>query len=250
MNLRISLFSVVLSIIFGAIVEGRTFTDAKGRKIEAELVAHAGEKIVISRSGKKFTVSISAFSEADQKYIKEWIAKNPDAVDMDYKFRFYADHKRSASVTQRGGVAIQDKLKFKDNTYEMIVYNNGSTEVVGVDIRYEIYVADFVVMKRNKYFGLAVGADKESELEVIAGELKNHSIPVKGRVDFERTFSTEFYIDRDGSRKDAAAEDQVIGVKIRVYKAGKLLGEYSHGVDTDRMAKVKWRDKRPGDQDR
>ena len=244
----ITMLAVCLTIISSA--KARTFTDVKGRQIEAELVAHSGENIVIARAGKKFSVPIAMFTTSDQEYIHKWIRENPDAIDVDYKFRFYADHKKTNQVRQKDGAAYEDKLKFKDNLYEMIVYNNGPTEVTGVDIRYEIYVADFVVMKNNRYVGLAVGADKVSKLEVIAGELKNQSIPVKGRLDFKKNFSTEFYIDRDGGQKDQAAEDQVIGVKIRVYKAGKSLDEYTHGVDTDRMAKVSWTDKKAAPQER
>lgn len=239
----------VVFVNFAVFTEARMFTDAKGRQIEAELVAHAGEKIVILRSGKKFTVPITAFSQIDQKFIRAWISENPTAIDVDYKFRFYADTEQSTG-RQIDGAAYNDKVKFKDNLYEMIVYNNGSTEVVDVTIRYEIYVADFVVMKGNRYARLASGADKVEQLEVIAGELKNQSIPVKGRLDFERKFSTEFYIDRDGSSTDATAEDKVIGVKIRVYKGDKLLDEYTSGEDSDRMEKVTWQDKKPGEQER
>lgn len=66
----------------------------------------------------------------------------------------------------------------------------------------------------------------------------------------KKNFSTEFYIDRDFGQKDQAAEDQVIGVKIRVYKGGKSLDEYTHGVDTDRIAKVSWKDKKPAPRER
>ena len=116
--------------------QARVFTDAKGREINAELVAHSGEKIVLNRAGKKFTVPISMFSSADQVYIRNWIADNPDAIDVDYKFRFYADCKSKKGVRRQDGAAIDDKVTFNDNTYEFIVYNNGATEVLDVTLIY------------------------------------------------------------------------------------------------------------------
>jgi hypothetical protein len=229
-------------------VEARMFTDAKGRQIEADLVAHAGEKIVIERAGKKFTLPVTAFSQRDQVYIMAWIAENPDAIDLDYKFRFYADLKVKKGVAQRRGTAYDDRLKFSENLYEMIVYNNGDNEIIDVDIHYQIYVADFVVMKDNRYSRLAYGYRKSETLEVIAGVEKNKTIPVKGRFDFERKFFTESYIDRDYGFTDQTAQDKVIGVRIRVFKGEKLLAEFADEEIDGRVDNIEWQDKEPGKQ--
>lgn len=243
-------FSLLCFFSTLASVQARTFTDAKGRQIEAELVAHSGKNIVISAKGKEFSVPITSFSAPDQEYINGWIAENPDAIDVDYKFRYYADHKRESGFVRESGRAIDDSVKIKKNKYDILVYNNDSKPITDVDIRYEIYVADFVVMKGKQFSSMAYTHSKSEKLEVIAGELKDQTIPVKGRIDASREFFTEFYVDKDGAYTGATAEDKVIGVTVRVFKAGKKLDEYSVAEDTNRMKKMSWQDKKAGEQAR
>lgn len=225
-------------------IEAREFTDARGRKIEAELVAHAGEHIVIRRGSKEFSVHVTAFSAEDQEYIRNWIGENPGAVR--FKFGFFADLEKEA-VSQRDapGGASEDKLKTIPYTYEMIVYNREVAPATDLEIRYEIYVNDYVDVRNNRFVGLAVGKEKVARIQAIAGKIESVDIPANGRHDFERTFDTHFYIDRDGGRTDEAATDKVIGVRARVYRGGKLLEEFVEGEDDDLMAKTPWQDEKP-----
>lgn len=51
----------------------RTFTDAKGRAMEAEVVSVNGVNVTIKRAdGRTFSVPADTFSQADQVYIKAW----------------------------------------------------------------------------------------------------------------------------------------------------------------------------------
>lgn len=51
----------------------REFTDAKGRKIQAEIVSVKGEEVTIRRDdGKDYTLAINVFSPADQAVIRAW----------------------------------------------------------------------------------------------------------------------------------------------------------------------------------
>ena len=59
-------------------VEARTFTDANGRKIEAELLGVSGTEVRIRKGGKDYTLPIARFSEADQKYIRTWASKESE----------------------------------------------------------------------------------------------------------------------------------------------------------------------------
>lgn len=222
----------------------REFTDAKGRKIEAELLAHAGNKIIISRGSKEFVVPVAMFSLDDQQYIKNWIAENPGAVR--YKFGYYTDLERErVSQSKAPGSMTDDKLKVIPYTYEMIVYNKEVAPVTDIEIRYEIYVADFVDTKNNAFTKMAVGGEKKEKLQTIAGKFDVQKIDPGGRQEFSRTFDTEFYIDRDGGRTDAAATDKVIGVRIRIYKNGKMLGEHVEDEDSRRMENSPWQEEAP-----
>lgn len=68
-NLTINLF---LALCFVAPGLAREFTDATGRKIEAELVSVKGDDVTIKRAGNEFTLPIAKFSEADQTFIRDW----------------------------------------------------------------------------------------------------------------------------------------------------------------------------------
>lgn len=58
----------------------RTFTDTKGRAMEAEVVSVNGVKVTIKRAdGRTFSVPATTFSQADQDYIKAWKPGAPAA---------------------------------------------------------------------------------------------------------------------------------------------------------------------------
>lgn len=239
-----SLLLAILILAHSDGIEAREFTDSSGRKIEAELVGYSGNTVIINRGGKEFPVSATIFSLDDQEYIKGWIAENPDKAR--YSFGFYADlDRKSVSQSKAPGGMIDDKLKVIPYNYEMIVYNKGIAPAEDLEIRYEIYVEDFVDVRNNRFTRMAVGGEKSARTQVVPGKLPAMTIPANGRHDFERDFNTEFYIDRDGGKTDAAATDKVIGVRIRVYKNGKLLAEHEEGEDDDKLAKTTWQDATP-----
>lgn len=234
--------AVLFFVLPSPSLSGREFTDAKGRKIEAELVGFSGTTVIISRSGKEFPVPVSSFSIDDQEYIKNWMAENPGSAR--FKFGFYADLDKEQGGNQRKapGNMIDDKLKTIPYNYEMIVYNKGVAPAEGIEIRYEIYIDNYVDVVNNRMTRMAVGGAKYGTLQTIAGKIENLTIPASGRHDFKRDFITEFYIDRDGGKTDEAALDKVIGLRIRVYKDGKVLGEHIEGEDDHAMKDVQWQD--------
>lgn len=78
------LLPLVFAIVLPALpsVMAREFTDRDGRKMEAELVSHAGADsplIKIRRDGREFTVEIARFSPEDQEFIREWMKSTPPA---------------------------------------------------------------------------------------------------------------------------------------------------------------------------
>ena len=56
----------------------RTFTDAKGRTMDAEIVSVSGTNVTIKRAdGQTFTVPATSFNAADQAFIKAWKPSAP-----------------------------------------------------------------------------------------------------------------------------------------------------------------------------
>jgi len=72
----VAVAAAVLGSVFSPLastLEARTFTDATGRIMEAEVLSKQGDQVTIRRAdGVSFTVPINKFSEADQQYIQGW----------------------------------------------------------------------------------------------------------------------------------------------------------------------------------
>jgi len=235
-----------ISLILFLSAEAREFTSKDGRKINGELLAHSGEQVIIQVGAKEFVVPISGFSVDDQQFIKEWIEKNPGAVR--YKFGYFFDFEEDRTGRVQGkapGSMIDDKLKIIPFECEMVVFNKEIAPVENVEIRYEIYIDDYVVMKNNAFTGMAVGAEKRSQLEAVAGRLEVPRIEAGGRIDFFRRFNTEMYIDRDGGKTDEAAADKVRGVRLRIYKGDVLLGEETAGEGGREVDDIPWQSAEP-----
>lgn len=83
------------------------FTDAQGRKLDAEIVSAASGQVVLKRvaDGATFNVPVTTFSAADQKFISEWAAANTK-----YNFEVtYTKKKLNKTRTKRGAVTYEDE---------------------------------------------------------------------------------------------------------------------------------------------
>lgn len=66
-------FGCTLIMLGAATLSAREFTDAKGRKIVAEILSVKGEEVTIRRDdGKDYTLAINLFSPGDQTVIRSW----------------------------------------------------------------------------------------------------------------------------------------------------------------------------------
>ncbi|MBP6600766.1 MAG: hypothetical protein KA250_03110 [Verrucomicrobiales bacterium] len=231
-----------ISLFLSGNLFAREFVSSDGRKINGELIAHAGENVLLKVGAKEFSVPSQNFSVEDQQFIKEWIAQNPGAVR--FKFGFYFDLKKESAMSTQGKAAggmFEDKLKTNPYTYEMIVFNKEITDATDIEVHYEIYIDDFVDIRKNAFTKMAVGGEKRARLETLAGKLEIPKIAAGGRLDFSRLFNTEFYIDRDGGKTDEAALDKILGVRIRVMKDGVVLGEGLNEESNNRGLKgIEW----------
>jgi len=73
MKVPFLVFGGTLILLGAAPVSAREFTDAKGRKIEAEIISVKGEEVTIRRDdGKDYTVAVNLFSPGDQAVIRSW----------------------------------------------------------------------------------------------------------------------------------------------------------------------------------
>lgn len=241
-------FLLLAVLLIGSVdAAAREFTSQDGRKINGELLAHSGDQVIIKVGAKEFVVPVANFSLDDQQFIKEWVAANPGA--MRFKFGYFFDvEKEREDVTQgkAAGSMIDDKLKTFPHTAEMIVFNRDITDADAIEIHYEIYIDDFVDIRNNAYTRMAVGGAKMARLETISGKVEVPRLAAGGRIDMTRRFNTEFYIDRDGGKTDEAATDKVLGIRLRILKGGKMIGEEIHEVSNSRGLKgIEWQNTAP-----
>jgi len=87
---RIALSALFLAICLPAACSGqsggggggyRTFTDSRGRTVQARVLDVDGDEVTIERrDGKSFTLAISAFSQADQDFLRQPAQSAPAAA--------------------------------------------------------------------------------------------------------------------------------------------------------------------------
>ncbi len=212
---------------------GRTFTDSKGRSIEAELVARSGaNKIVIQRAGKEFTVPIAMFSADDQIFISEWITKNPNAVRMDVKLNYFVDLKKGKVSSELADKYNRDeRLKTMPQVYDFSIRNVGSHNLTDLRVVYQVLIEDYVDTNGNYRSMSYYNQKAKKKIQRIRDEVKIGDLAIEKRVDIQKPFNIEKYIDRDYGKVAVAAQDKVIGIWIRVYRQDKLLDEYKRAVN-------------------
>jgi formylglycine-generating enzyme required for sulfatase activity len=98
----------------------RTWTDLKGRKMEASFIMYSGDKILIKRAdGKSFTLSPALFSAQDQKYLAD-LKKAVEAPNQtNAKGSTDNEYFKGATivVSIKGEVSIDDPSKASGGTY-------------------------------------------------------------------------------------------------------------------------------------
>ena len=57
----------------------RTWTDVKGRTIEAEIVRKDGDVVVVKKGGKEVRLPLKVLSDADKEYVEEWEEENGES---------------------------------------------------------------------------------------------------------------------------------------------------------------------------
>lgn len=234
---------IVLALTFGlattAALSAREFTDAKGRKIQADLVAHAGDSIIIARGGKEFTIPINSLSLDDQAYVAQWIQENPNAVRLNFSYFVDLDD----GMKQNAKVDYDERLQTIPKTYSLSISNQSPGPLEGATVKAMVFVEDFVDTRNGKFRSLNSGIKPRSgRIQRILATVPVESVKPKGRVDVDMIFPIHYYVDRDFGRVDNAVKDKVIGVWIRVYKGDQLLGERTDAENDKKMEEMQWQE--------
>ena len=83
-----ALTATILALAFGLVglasAESRVWTNDSGQSIQAEIQSATKTEVILQMAnGKNYPVPIASLSEADQKYITEWLARKPSPTPKD-----------------------------------------------------------------------------------------------------------------------------------------------------------------------
>lgn len=75
--------ALILMMLAGPCLSARTWTDVRGRTVEAELLRVESGNPVVSLNGKEVTLPTEKLSTADQEFVQEWLkAKEAEAKEQ------------------------------------------------------------------------------------------------------------------------------------------------------------------------
>ena len=199
--------------------EFRTFTDTKGRQMEAKITRVSGDDIHIKRKdGMETRVKLSVFSETDQEYVKQWAYDNLLESGV-FDVRFSTKRSEKNEYTQ-GGI-IYDEYNMR---YEVVITNNDFDNDFR-DIR-----VDYLILKFEDR--LAADKRREGNIHRIKGSATQDLIKAREevRIGTEKfpmmeTQLAQGYVWSGGGQRDS--KDVAKGIWVKIYVGDKLVHEIS-----------------------
>ncbi len=73
------IFPLMVCILLQGVAWSRTWTDASGKKMEAEIISADATNVTVNKAGKKFTIALEKLSESDRTFVSEWIEQQKEA---------------------------------------------------------------------------------------------------------------------------------------------------------------------------
>lgn len=212
-------FAPVCVLLAFSGLSAREFTDTKGRKLEAEIVSVTGDMVALLRPGEKRPIGakIALFSDADQKFIKEWAATN-----IKYSFDVAYTKKKLSSTKEKSG---PEEFTSETWNYQIDLKNRQPVELTDMRVDYWLFT------KADE------GKGKGTARVQTSGTTKLTSIKGAGTTSFETSpvvlNKTELkgnFIYIDGTRPRFA--DAMGGIVIRVFDS-KNREVYKYATDDD-----------------
>lgn len=185
-------------------LSAREFTDTQGRKLDAEIVSVTGDMVALLRPGEKRPIGakIALFSEADQKFIREWAESN-----IKYSFDVAYTKKKLSSTKDKSG---PEEFTSETWSYQIDLKNRQPVELTDMRVDYWLFT------KADE------GKGKGTARVQTSGTTKLASIKGAGSTSFEtspvvlnKTALKGNFIYIDGTRPRFA--DAMGGIVIRVF---------------------------------
>jgi predicted outer membrane lipoprotein len=220
------LFGLLLATAFSSTVGlAREFTDAQGRKLEADIVSLDGAQVTLKRAadGRHFTVPATTFSAADQDFIRAFAAEN-----ITYNFEVKNTRERlGKSVTKENN----EEIEKEEWSYKIDLRNISRANADNVTVSYWVFVrADDG--GKTKAAPRLIAADSIKEVTILkAAQYQFVTKPVT----LTKTKLDANYYYTDGTKNKAA--DSMGGFVVAIMQGDKRIFEYATSPDLAAAAK-------------
>lgn len=211
-------FFVLSAALLCADAQGRTFTSAKGDKLDAEISSVTGDSVRLQLPDRRIvTVAFRDFCAEDQAYIIQWVIA--DAQKRDGVFRVKLQEFRKNNDTDKGIITTRTW----DAGYRITLTNLATRELDNLTLQYCLYKFD------AEFGGRDTGKGSVSRE---TGQITLPSIKPRGDYAAEtktlRMSSSKLHTDwvwAEGGKRRST--DDLKGVWLRVYRGGTLIFEHN-----------------------
>ena len=199
--------------------ETRTLTDKQGRSIKAVVVSVDGDKVTIKREdGQTFSLSLATLSDDDRQFLKEWAQKQ-------------------AALIPAGGVEVQisrgkfdTKSKDRDAIvvseeqwgYSVTLLNRTSKVLNGIHVDYILFVRPDMEPGKSSTIVPLKQKPGSKKLDTVDA-FKSTIFRTDSIVVFKQQLKSGYIWAKTGN--NAAIEDTLYGVWLRVYVGDQLVNE-------------------------
>lgn len=219
------LLSVLAMALSSAVGLGREFTDAQGRKLQADIVSLDGAQVTLKRAtdGKQFTVPTTTFSAADQDFIRAFAAET-----ITYSFEVKNTRERvSKSSSKMNNVETEQE----EWSYKIDLRNISRGNADNVTVSYWVFVrADDG--GKTKAAPRLVAADSVKEVSIL--KAAKYQLVTKPVILTKTKLDGNYYYP-DGTKNKSA--DSLGGFALAVTQGDKRLFEYATSPDLAAAAK-------------
>jgi len=207
-----------------------TLRNVDGQEIQARLLSVTGDSVKIQRvdDQREFVVPISTFDDYTGAQIRNWMERDPGAIDYSLSVSTEKNLVDSSSFETGGR-----ELKTSKWSYRVTVANLSRNELNGAKIEYRIIFDDEVEFARAAV-GPGKGGNQQDGQAIDLPEMAFND-----EIEFETPpvdLNTYEYAPSRGERE--YAKDSIKGIWIKVTRNGQVISEYQSSPSM--MASLSW----------
>lgn len=218
---QLFLFSALLGCVILPIqAETHTLTDQQGRTLQADIVSVDGNQVTIRRDdGQTFTLSLSSLSEADQKWLKDWAAKQDARIPQGgIELQISRGKFDSKKKDDGGGIVVSEEQW----GYSVILLNHTNKPLTGLRVEYILFVKPDSEPGKDSTASALKQRAGANKIEFLAphtnATFRTDTISI-----YKQQLKSGYYWTKTGN--NAAIRDTLYGVWLRAYVGDQLVDE-------------------------